>query len=247
MSGGFDDGEDLDLVAGEYVLGTLDARERETFAERMKRDDATRRAVIAWDARLAGLCGRVDAITPPPDVWSRIERSLAGAGGATMHPFKVIPGGGHGPDASVIRRSRNRWRAGALLSGAVAAALLVALAGQAWRGLATAPDSSTYVAAVNRGGDKPALIVRVDLKTGKVMVRPVAATAPEGKSLELWYIGSDKTPRSMGLVDKDMSKLQLSGTVAENATFAVSVEPPGGSKTGGPTGPVVYAGQLVKE
>lgn len=247
MSGGFEDGEDLDLVAGEYVLGTLDARERETFAERIKRDDAARRAVIAWDARLAGLGGRVDAIAPPPDVWSRIERSLAGAGGATMHPFKVIPGGGQGADTTAIRRSRNRWRTGALLSGALAAALLVALAGQVWRGLLPASDGNTYVAAVNRGGDKPALIVRVDLKTGQVLVRPVSAAAPAGKSLELWYIGSDKTPRSMGLVDKDVSKLHLPGAAANDATFAVSVEPTGGSKTGAPTGPVVYAGQLVKE
>ena len=37
------------------------------------------------------------------------------------------------------------------------------------------------------------------------------------------------------------------GATATGATFAVSVEPPGGSTTGGPTGPVVYSGKLVRE
>jgi anti-sigma-K factor RskA len=31
------------------------------------------------------------------------------------------------------------------------------------------------------------------------------------------------------------------------ATFAVTVEPAGGSPTGGPTGPVVYTGELIRD
>ena len=31
-----------------------------------------------------------------------------------------------------------------------------------------------------------------------------------------------------------------------NATFAVSLEPEGGSPTGQPTGPVVFSGKLIK-
>ena len=77
---------------------------------------------------------------------------------------------------------------------------------------------------------------------------PVAAKAPSGRSLELWYIGDDKTPRAMGLVDKEPATMAMpADATPSGATLAVSVEPPGGSTTGGPTGPVVYSGQLIRE
>ena len=105
------------------------------------------------------------------------------------------------------------------------------------------------MAAVNRGGDKPALIVTVDLKTRQVVVRPVAAQAPSGHSLELWYVAGGRAPRSMGLVSEAAAHAAIpEGADADGAaSFAVSVEPPGGSRTGGPSGAVLYSGQLVKE
>jgi anti-sigma-K factor RskA len=104
------------------------------------------------------------------------------------------------------------------------------------------------VAVVNRGGDAPALIIRVDLASGQVFVRPVSTKVPTGKSLELWYIGAGKAPRSMGLVDGGPLRMTLpEGARVDKASFAVTVEPEGGSPTGGPTGPIVYSGQLIKE
>lgn len=252
MSGAFDDDRDADLEAAEYVLGTLDAHERSAFGDRLRHDTTMAFAVAGWEARLAGLGGRLDPVAPPQQIWERIERAISTAGpsGAATIPFKVIPGGGRqAPDTNALKRSRNRWRTGALLSGTLAAALLVALADRVLRTPATTPEEagSTYVAAVNRGGDKPALIVRVDLKSGQVMVRPIAATTPAGHSLELWYIGDDKSPRSMGVVERDPMRWTLPEGASGAATFAISVEPKGGSKTGAPTGPVVYSGQLVKE
>lgn len=99
----------------------------------------------------------------------------------------------------------------------------------------TAP--TVYVAAVNRGGEAPALIVRVDMATNRVFVRPVGARGEAGKSLELWYIGDGRTPVSMGLVGARSERLALpEGARPEKAKFAVTVEPEGGSPTGGPTG-----------
>ena len=80
-------------------------------------------------------------------------------------------------------------------------------------------------------------------------MRPVAAQAPAGHSLELWYIGGGHAPRSMGLVGDVAAHAAIpAGADADGgATFAVSVEPAGGSRTGSPTGAVLYSGQLVKE
>lgn len=231
---------DPDIEAAEYVFGTLSLEEREAFIARAKSDAATERSLVEWEARCAGLGGHVPSLAPPAHVWERIERLLGGP--ARTIPFAVIDGGGRRADDTGLKRSRDRWRIAAVLSGALAAALVITL-------LTPRPaERGTYVAAVNRGGDKPALIVRVDMASGQVLVRPVAAETPPGKSLELWVIGADKTPRSMGVLPNDTEKLVLPTSTRSGAeTFAVTVEPPGGSKTGGPTGPVVYSGQLVKE
>ena len=240
--------DDPSLVAAEYVLGTLDAGERSTFAERLRGDPQAREAVAAWERRLAGLADRIEPVAPPPRVWDDIERAVQ-LPVARMHTFKVIDGGGRGGAPAALVASRNRWRAGALMSGLVAAALIAYIGSQRTTG-AGAGDQ-TYVAAVNRGGDKPALLVSVDLATRSVRVRPVATETPAGRSLELWYVADGEPPRSMGVVDQAKTLLMPRGADAaarsSAAAFAVSVEPPGGSRTGGPTGPVVYSGQLVQE
>jgi anti-sigma-K factor RskA len=246
MSGSLDD-DDLDLVAAEYVIGTLDFEERSAFSEKLQTDTDAKRAVFQWETRFLDLAGLIAPVPPPPHVWERIERAVAGPA-SNARPFRVIEGGGQlQTEARTLKASRDRWRLGALLSGAVAAALLFLVAERTLREK-QADVGATYIAAVNRGGDKPAFLVRVDLKTGTVLVRPVAAETPAGHSLELWYIGDDKTPRSMGLVDTETAQKALPTDARfEHATFAVTVEPEGGSKSAGPTGPVIYAGQLIKE
>jgi anti-sigma-K factor RskA len=164
-------------------------------------------------------------------------------------------------DVFAMRRSLRRWRIATAAFGALAAALAFAAALERNLLGADFPGASLFrgqratagqfVAAVNRGGDQPALIVRVDLAGGVVTVRPVAAETPAGKSLELWSVVEGRAPKSLGLVGQAALKLPaptvFGGAKPEATSFAVTVEPPGGSTTGGPTGPVVYSGKLIAE
>lgn len=252
MSGGADESDfgGLDLEAAEYVLGTLDYRERAVFAERIRNDPAAGRAVADWERRFAGLEGAAGSVAPPGEVWSRIERAI-GANG--VRAFRVVEGGastGASALRAALERSRDRWRLAAFASGLVAAAFAIYVIGDQ-SGIvkrARPAEAGTYVAAVNRGGDKPALIVRVDLSNRRVYIHPVAAEAPQGHSLELWYIGAGQSPKPMGLVDQTTRTADMPPDATDaTATFAVSVEPVGGSTTGSPTGPVIYSGQLVKD
>ena len=68
--------DDIDTLAGEYVLGTLSAGARATVAERMSREPALREAVQAWEARLLPLAAVVAPADPSPGLWERIERSI---------------------------------------------------------------------------------------------------------------------------------------------------------------------------
>ena len=229
--------DDLQSRAGEYVLGTLPPDERAAFERALPTDDGAQAAVRAWEARLGPLADAAPELAPAPSVWAALERALAPAS-----PDNVVSLDG-------LRRSAARWKRAALGAGALAASLaLFILADRALRDPA---QGEQYVAVVNRGGEQPALIVRVDTRTGTVLVRSVGAEVPADRSLELWYIAEGASPRSLGTVDDPASRRPLpavaGGSDLAGATFAVTVEPRGGSPTGGPTGPVVYSGRLIRE
>ena len=229
--------DELDLRAADYVLGTLDAVERAAFSREIETDPAAREAVAQWEKRLAPLIALSAPVAPPPGLWARIEGLLPPVGAAA--PNHVAE------NVLALKRAARNWRTAALVSGALAAALALFVAD---RELSPPRPAGVFVAAVNRGGDQPALIVRVDLATQTVYVRPISAETPEGKSLELWMIPAGQKPRSMGVVTSASERIAAPrGLPIEKATFAVTVEPPGGSPTGDPTGPIVYSGTLVKE
>jgi anti-sigma-K factor RskA len=116
------------------------------------------------------------------------------------------------------------------------------------RELSAPKQAVVGVAAINRGGDKPALIIRVDSETATVFVRPVAPETPCGKTLELWLIPEGGKPKSISVLGTGAQHLPAPKRVAlEKASFAVTMEPSGGSPTGNPTGSIVYSGALARE
>ncbi len=232
-----------DAEAAEYVIGTMDIAARRTFEHDLTNDSALLRSVRAWEARLDPLADAVAPVEPGADLWSAIQRAMAGQGGARESGAEVVDFARH----AALRRSRSIWRGAALASGALAAMLaLYVAADRVIPGLA----QPTLVAVVNRSGELPALLVRIDARAGLVQVRALAAETPPDRSLELWSVRAGEAPRSLGLVETSVTRAVLpagSASLLQNATIAVSVEPPGGSRTGLPTGPVVYTGKLVSE
>lgn len=230
--------EDPDGAAGEYVLGTLSAAERVAFAQAMERDAGLRAAVAAWEVRLSPLASTAKPVLPSSDVWAAIEERTVAS---------LTTGG----DADRIRMLRlewgiRRWRLAAGTATAIAAGLAL------WLAVGPKPvvRDRQYLAVVDRGGTLPAMIVRVDLDGGTVQVRSLAAETPPDRSLELWYVGAGAAPRSLGLVTDASVRLPIPAGLRagpEGASFAVSVEPKGGSTSGAPTGSVIYSGRLVRE
>ena len=115
-----------------------------------------------------------------------------------------------------------------------------------------APSSAQYVAVLQKDAGSPAFILTVDGATKNFTVRRVGAQPEAGKSYELWIV-SDKLqrPRSLGVIGGNDFTVQpvLSAYEPElvnQATYAVTVEPEGGSPTGVPTGPIVFTGKLIE-
>ena len=175
-----------------------------------------------------------------------------------------------------LTRRLQRWRGGAIGFGALAAALagIVVTAAIAPERLPAplrpkpkvetvevtrevvrtveVPAPSRFVAVLQSGPTAPAFIMTVDLAQRSLTVRRVAAEEQAGKSYELWLV-SDKypAPRSLGVIGADEftqvpALSAYDRNTISNATFAVSLEPEGGSPTGVATGPVLFSGQLVE-
>jgi anti-sigma-K factor RskA len=109
-----------------------------------------------------------------------------------------------------------------------------------------------FVAVLQRDVGGPAFLLTVDVNDRTLTVRRVTSSAEAGKSYQLWLV-SDKfpTPQSLGVVGPGefTRPASLTGYDAETintATYAVSLEPQGGSPTGLPTGPVLFTGKLVE-
>lgn len=233
------DTSNIDELAAEYVLGTLDANERANVAFRRQRDPELSAAIQAWEARLAPLNARVAPITPSPLLKDKIAARIRQIETADIVPSNVID----------LQQRAARWRSAALGASALAACLAGFIVVRETLRPAT-PKS--YVAVLQKDAQSPAFLMTVDIATRSFTVRPVAAEPHAGKSYELWLVNTKLgAPKSLGIVgDKPFStnpKLAAytPGDI-EESTYAVSIEPEGGSPTGLPTGPVVYAGKLVQ-
>ena len=82
------------------------------------------------------------------------------------------------------------------------------------------------------------------------MIVPAALLTSDPRAMELWLIPAGDKPHSLGLIEPgqpvrlDVPR-DLVARINADATLAVSMEPPGGSPTGQPTGPVVASGKLT--
>ncbi|KQX17555.1 MULTISPECIES: anti-sigma factor [unclassified Sphingomonas] len=226
--------DDIDMLAGEYVLGTLDGVERRAFQRRLLTDPAAVAAVATWQERLSPLLLTVPEAAAPPGLWARIERG--------------------GAPANDNRRLR-RWQ---LATAAAAMAALVSTGVALRPGSTPAPPPPQLaqrapsplfrsVAALSEQGGSPALLVTYDPDSRMMRVMPVNVAPRPGHSLELWVIAGKAAPRSIGLMPEDGATAldRMALDLQQQMTIAVSVEPKGGSPTGLPTGPVIYSGQMV--
>jgi len=230
---------DDDFAAAEFVLGSLPPAERATLAARRLSEPELDAAIRAWEERLAPLAEAAPPIDPPADLLPAIEERLRRAGAPAAEPNSPDP-------ALALRRSLFRWRAVAIAASLVAALLAVGFAARELRRQAV---PSEYVAILQKDAASPAFEVTVDLNTREFTVRPVAAETRPGKSYELWIIDPKLgPPRSLGVIGAKPRAASLSAydrAVVENATYAVTVEPPGGSPNGKPSGPPVFVGKLI--
>ncbi len=217
-----------ELLAAEYALGVLQGAEHRAAVARAAREPAFAAMVAAWEERLTPWAGEIEEVAPPPHVWANITSALPAP--APRHPG--------------LWRDLAFWRGLTLVSGVLAAACLAALL---YVGAPQAP--SPLIASIDGGGHRH-FVATVDASHGTIAVVPAAFAAVPAKVPELWLIPPGGKPHPLGLLQADRTVTiaiprDLLARASRGAVLAVSLEPPGGSPTGQPTGPVIATGKLT--
>jgi hypothetical protein len=254
-------------AVGSYVLNALDPSELDEFEAHLAVCPTCSREVVEFCETAAELSLLASPVAPPPELRGSI---LAAIGSVRVLPpilpaltddepdtpparprraFELVDSPAPVVDELALRRQQRRTR---ILTGAVAAVMVVALAlgGVVYSlvqsrtsqvaeatletQLFSAPDVKFYPTTTSNGG-------RVTFVASKQQNRAlfVADGLPSpgaNSTYQLWTVNSAKTPVPDNLVSGSGTvKSWFKGDVASAVGVAISIEPTGGSKTGAPT------------
>lgn len=249
----------IDMLAAEYVLGTLRGGARRRFQRYAEYDTAVRRAVDEWQRRIAPLAELAEPRMPPAGVWEAIERRLGlVATREAARPRTVVETPAR-PSRSLFENLAF-WRGWALgVTGLAAVAVVVAV--RSLLPVATPPATAptiaqqqpetavSHVAVLNNKDSHPVMLVAWDETHSSMTLHPLGnVELPAGKAMELWGIPANGHPVALGMLpDSASGKVPAGVQKPESyAALAVSIEAPGGSPNpNAPTGPVVFSGKLL--
>ena len=229
---------DRDALAAEYVLGTLGAYEAAQAVQAMASDPTLAAAVADWERRLAPLDALVQPEAPPDGLWQRIER-------------RIQPNRGAATAEQVRPAARPSWRVRLLAGWALGATVAAGVLGAVVAGRPTGTPVMT-VLLTDRTQAAWTATVGPDGALLLAAFPPVAGAAgPPGAAdrvLQVWGLPQGAaTPTSLAL----LPVAQRSASIAAPALrpvpgmlIEISLEPPGGSLLGRPSGPVLFIGRL---
>lgn len=216
------DPAERDALAAEYVLGTLDAQTARQVEAAMDADADLRDLVAGWEARLAPLTALALPEAPPPGLWDRIAAALGGPLPAAARPSPF-------------------WRFWALGASAVAVGLAAFLVTR------PIPEQRLMTVLLTQR-DQPAWLVEADgggLRLASLNPQPV----PSDRVMQLWALPQGATaPTSLGLIPAEQGRLTVTPATIRpepGMLIEITLEPPGGSPTGRPTGPILFIGRLA--
>lgn len=225
------DGGGAEALVGEYALGLLDAVEHEQLARRITAEPGLAAELRLWRQRLSALDREFAEVSPPAGVLPRIEARLWGAEPAARSGWW---------------NSLPLWRS---LAGLGLAATLLALGFSLMQPARLDPAvfANQLVAALREEGSTVSLVALYNPATGTVRLTSLGGDPVPDRDFELWAIHGSEAPKSMGVIAVNQrSDIKVAPDVlvdfGAGTILAVTLEPKGGSPTGGPTGPIVAKG-----
>ncbi len=235
------------LLAAEYVLGTLKGAARRRFQRLLSSRADLQAEVRFWESRLSALQAGFDPQQPRAVVWAEIDRRI-NQGKVTALPTKA------GGSAAL-----NFWRGWSAVATAASVVMAFALyresnlpppAPQVVRVEVPVMQPLPYVAMLQPAASDAKWMVSVSPERKLIKVAAMGGyPLTTRESLELWVIGDDGKPISLGLLPmtgEGQMAMPRGVNMPAKPVLAVSKEPAGGSPTGQPTGPVILAAPALR-
>ncbi|VVE61462.1 anti-sigma factor [Pandoraea anapnoica] len=238
---------DDDLRCAEYVLGVMEADERRALERDALANPGVQARLAFWQNRLTPLTEDLPHEAPPDWVWQRVEEAIR-----PTQPSATTRATPHAPPGG-LWDSLPLWRwLGIGASVAALALLAVALRFALPGGAPTQSASLNYrVATIARQDGVAHWTATLASQQDQLLIVPATRpTIAENKVTELWLVQGDAKPVPLGVFDPaqpvtiPLSRTNAAALRGAAAILAVSLEPPGGSPTGQPTGPVIATGAL---
>jgi anti-sigma-K factor RskA len=222
--------EQLSLLAGEYVLGTLQGEPRVDFERRLRTDMQLRDEVDAWQRRLAPMLDGIEPVTPPQAVWDRISR-------------RIDPQDSGPADKAGFWNSINFWR-----NFAMVAASLVLVLGMTLLTTREQVMELESVMVVLNDQSRPGWLVGAPAHERFLNVKAVEPTSlPKGRVCLLWLEDEQGRLHPLGLLPHDGTRqLTLPTNLSAQQRFKVSIEQMDQLPADKPSGKVVFEGTLTE-
>ncbi|MFL9947736.1 anti-sigma factor [Paraburkholderia agricolaris] len=248
----------VDMLAAEYVLGTLRGGARRRLQYYADHDAVIRQAVDEWLRRISPLAELAAPRMPSAAVWQAIERRLdLNSAREAARPRTVVEKPAR-PSGSIFENLAfwRGWAIGVTGFAVIAAVVAVrsllpsAATTSTTPTVAQQPEAAvSHVAVLNDKDTHPVMLVAWDETHATMTLHPLAKVdLPAGRAMELWGIPASGHPVSLGMLpDSANGKVTAGQQKPERyAALAVSIEAPGGSPDhNAPTGPVVFSGKLL--
>lgn len=217
------EGDNDEDLAAEYVLGVLDADTRGQVAKRIENDIAFARLVSSWEEHFSGLNAGFEEVQAPAGLKTSIDDKL----------FAPQPSHNYG-----LMSLLTRFRIPILI-----AVILIAATPRVMDYISSSSEQLIYTSQIAslEGFD---VAFEAKLTDKGLTVTQSQGTKPTDKDYELWLVLADGPVLSLGVISGELNQQGLD--IPQDAKFAISIEPIGGSPTGVATGPVVALGALLK-
>jgi anti-sigma-K factor RskA len=230
-----------EVLAGELVLGVLEAGQRRQLQARIEADREFAQRVEAWERRLAPWLSDIEPVEVPAQVWAGICRRLGWA-------EREAAGGWW--------ESLGFWRGATVLASVIAIAAIVFTLQRPTTSL-TPPvarqvqPTAKPVTALAHDDGTPGWLASVDAVNGTVLMVPVPTVPdPQGRVPELWLIPAGQAPRSLGAVSINRSHIvtvpqEARAALVPGSVLAITLEPAAGIPHPAPTGAIVAKGTIA--
>lgn len=229
-----------DIWAAELALSLLQGEDKAAALRKQLSEPGFAQKVAAWNERIHPLFDEIIDVSPADNIWDKIEDIIDNQSPIADSPRIV----------SVLERQVNKWKMGAIGSGALAACLAVILVLSNGVSEITA-DEASPVAVAQLTGPIEGLVLVASYNPDSAQMRIDVSGMPETETQpEIWIVSGNAKPQSLGQIGRDgLSEMIVASDhrslINNMSSLVLTMEPESDVPHDAPSGEAVASGKIT--